>query len=96
MVGRISVTGTASNAGLYVDATSQWPSATPVPTANHFSFKAISSMGVAIRTANYFSGDSSNIFDGGMILKGSRSLASQSDRIIQRKSIQTKSGRYAR
>jgi hypothetical protein len=96
MVGRISVTGTASNAGLYVDATSQWPSATPVPTANHFTFKAISSMGVAIRTANYFSGDSSNIFDGGMILKGSSSLASQSDRIIQRKSIQTKSGRYAR
>jgi len=95
-VGRISVTGTASNAGLYVDATSQWPSATPVPTANHFTFRAISSMGVAIRTANYFSGDSSNIFDGGVILKGSSSLASQSDRIIQRKSIQTKSGRYAR
>jgi hypothetical protein len=96
MVGRISVTGTASNAGLYVDATSQWPSATPVPTANHFTFKAISSMGVAIRTANYFSGDSSNIFDGGVILKGSSSLASQSDQIIQRKSIQTKSGRRAR
>jgi hypothetical protein len=95
-VGRISVRGTASNGGLYVDATSQWPSATPVPTGNHFTFRAISSMGVAIRTANYFSGDSSNIFDGGVILKGSSSLASQSDRIIQRKSIQTKSGRCVR
>jgi hypothetical protein len=90
MVGRISVTGTASNAGLYVDATSQWPSATPVPATNHFTFTAISSTGVAIRTANYFSEDSTNIFNGGVILKGSSSLASKSDRIIQRKRIQTK------
>jgi len=90
-VGRISVTGTASNAGLYVDATSQWPSAVPVPTGNHFTFKAISSMGVAIKTANYFSGDTSNVFVGGVILKGSSSLASQSDRIIQ-----THGGRSAR
>jgi len=95
-VGRISVTGTASNAGLYVDATSQWPSAIPNPTGNHFTFKAISSVGAAIKTANYFSKDSSNLFVGGVILKGSSSLASQSDRIIQRKSIQTKSGRCAR
>jgi hypothetical protein len=79
-VGRISVMGTASNAGLYVDATSQWPSATPVPAANHFTFKAI-------RTANYFSQDSSNIFNGGVILKGSSSLVSKSDRIIQAKSV---------
>jgi hypothetical protein len=95
-VGRISVTGTASNAGLYVAATSQWPSAIPNPTGNHFTFKAISSVGAAIKTANYFSKDSSNLFVGGVILKGSSSLASQSDRIIQRKSIQTKSGRCAR
>lgn len=95
-VGRISVTGTASNAGLYVDATSQWPCATPVPAANRFTFKTISSTGVAIRTANYFSEDSSNIFNGGVILRGSSSLASKSDRIIQRKSIQTKSISRAR
>jgi len=82
-VGRISVTGTGSNAGLYVDATSQWPSATPVPAGNYFTFKSISSVGVAIRTANYFSGDSSNLFVGGVILKGSSALASKSDRIIQ-------------
>jgi hypothetical protein len=90
-VGRLSVTGIGSNAGLYVDATSQWPSATPVPTGNHFTFKAISSMGVAIKTANYFSGDSSNLFVGGKVLKGSSSLASQSDQVIQ-----THSGRSAR
>ena len=82
-VGRISVTGTASNAGLYVDGSGQWPSATPVPTRNHFSFISVSSAGVAVKTANYSSSISSNVFVGGAILSGSTHLASTSDSILR-------------
>jgi hypothetical protein len=82
-VGRISVIGTSSNAGLYVDATSQWPSATPIPTGNHFAFTTISSVGAAARTANYSSFTSSNLFEGGTILNGSICLSSTSDAISQ-------------
>jgi hypothetical protein len=84
-VGRISVNGTSSNAGLYVDATNQWPSDIPIPTGNRFFFAAISSLGVALRTSNYSSVNSSNFFDGGVILHGSTSLASPSDHLVQKR-----------
>lgn len=82
-VARISVTGTSSNAALYVDATSQWPSAVPIPSGNHFTFSAISSTGAAIRTANYSSSTSANRFLGGRILSGSVKVVSSSDTILR-------------
>lgn len=81
-VGKILVTGTAPNAALYVDATSQWPTAAPIPSDNRFTFDTISSDGAAIRTANYSSSTSKNRSFGGRILSGAVKAASASDTVL--------------